>query len=401
MLHPHPILASLIHACYSACLHLLTHPIQDLLAICGGRDYVFFLDAAVVDRFSQIESLYGYLLEEADLGAEAGGKLRKAILTGFQSVYCMAAVRSMAIIADAWLWPMLRAIEPGSDVHILDVCPVLWPRCCSWLEEAAESPQSAIDGSLCLRTSLEAGKLRTTPKKQQTASAKRRAERAKLDLERIRAAIDADAELKSLVHEMLSAAFEAMALGVRNHAAEFMPGGRLCSANISPALRAAMDGTPLTSVSAETMFARVKRRADRGGIARHDTRMGAVMCERDGTVGWTQGQSKAQGLVDLARKRWRVGTGSRTMADERRLKGEAKAPARAEKLQKKRCGRAKKAGELERLKGVELISSYAALKGMGNDALSDQLKVYKLIHKLTGFTTTGTVYIYFTTDLPY
>ena len=129
--------------------------------------------------------------------------------------------------------------------------------------------------------------------------------------------------------------------------------------------------------------------------------MGAVMCERDGTVGWTQGQSKAQGLVDLARKRWRVGTGSRTMADERRLKGEAKAPPRAKKLQKKRCGRAKKAGELERLKGVELISSYAALKGMGNDALSDQLKVYKLIHKLTGFTTTGTVYIYFTTDLPY
>jgi hypothetical protein len=107
-----------------ACLLSLTHPIQDLLAICGGRDYVFFLDAAVVERFSQIESLYGYLLEEADLGAEAGGKLRKAILTGFESVYCMAAVRSMALIADAWLWPMLRAIEPGRDVHILDVCPV-------------------------------------------------------------------------------------------------------------------------------------------------------------------------------------------------------------------------------------------------------------------------------------
>ena len=98
--------------------------VEDLLAICGGRDYVFFLDAAVVDRFSQLESLYGYLLEEADLGAEAGGKLRKAIITGFESVYCMAAVRSMAIIADAWLWPMLRAIEPGDDVHILDVCPV-------------------------------------------------------------------------------------------------------------------------------------------------------------------------------------------------------------------------------------------------------------------------------------
>ena len=85
--------------------------------------------------------------------------------------------------------------------------------------EAAESPQTVIDGSHCLRTSLEAGKLRTTPHKQPTASAKRRASRAKLDLERIRAAIDADAELKALMHEMLSAAFTAMALGVRNHAA--------------------------------------------------------------------------------------------------------------------------------------------------------------------------------------
>ena len=84
----------MVHACLvksgllasvGACLLSLTHPIQDLLAICGGRDYVFFLDAAVVERFSQIESLYGYLLEEADLGAEAGGKLRKAILTGFES----------------------------------------------------------------------------------------------------------------------------------------------------------------------------------------------------------------------------------------------------------------------------------------------------------------------------
>ena len=98
--------------------------VEDLLAICGGRDYVFFLDAAVVERFSQLESLYGYLLEQADLGAEAGGKLRKAIITGFESVFCMSAVRSMAIISDAWLWPMLRAIEPGDDVHILDVCPV-------------------------------------------------------------------------------------------------------------------------------------------------------------------------------------------------------------------------------------------------------------------------------------
>ena len=42
---------------------------------------------------------------------------------------------------------------------------------------------------------------------------------------------------------------------------------------------------------------------------------------------------------------------------------------------------AKKGAELERLKGVELISSYAALKLMGNNELSEQLKVYKLVKK--------------------
>jgi len=363
--------------------------VEDLLAICGGRDYVFFLDAAVVDRFSQLESLYGYLLEEADMGAEAGGKLRKAIITGFESVYCMSAVRSMAVIADAWLWPMLRAIEPGDDVHVLDVCPELWPRTCAWLEEAAASPQSAIDGTLCLRTSLEAANLRTTPRKGPTASGEHRAERAAIDLRRVRAAIDSDAELKALVHDMLSAAFTAMATSVRNHAAEFMPGGCCCKANVTPALRQRLDGMPLTSVGAETMFARVKRRAERGGIARHDTRMGAVLCERDATVAWAREQTDAAGLLRLACTRWRKGSGSRTMADEDALKGEAKAPEREAKLAKKRSGRAAKAADVERLKAVAVVSTYSALKTMGNEGLSDQLKIFKKLEKKTGFKTTG------------
>ena len=364
--------------------------VEDLLAICGGRDYVFFLDASVVERFSQLESLYGYLLEEADLGAEAGGKLRKAILTGFESVYCMAAVRSMAIVADAWLWPMLRAIEPGADVHILDVCPVLWPRTCKWLEEAAADPQSAIDGTLSLRSSLEAANLRTTARRAPTAASKRRSERAQLDLQRIRAAIAADAEQKSLVHEMLTAAFTAMAAGVRNHASEFMPGGPCCTANITPELRTRLDGMPLTSVSAETMFARVKRRAERGGVARHDTRMGGVLCERDETVGWARSKANTQGLVDLARRQFHKGSGKRKMADERELKGEEKAPEREGKLQKKRAGRVKKATQLERLKALTAVSQYKALKGLGNDELSDQLKYFKLVEKKSGFKTTGT-----------
>ena len=169
-----------------------------------------------------------------------------------------------------------------------------------------------------------------------------------------------------------------------------MPGGSCCAANITPALRERLSGVPLTSVSAETMFARVKRRADRGGVARHDTRMGAVLCERDGTVAWARAAAHTQGLWDLSRRRWRAGSGKRKMRDELFLKGEAKAPERAAKLAKKRKGRSAKAAQLERFKTLALVEMYKALKSMGNDALSDQLKVYKLIEKKTGFKTTGT-----------
>ena len=36
----------------------------------------------------------------------------------------MAAVRTMALIADSALWTLLRCI--GSDGHILDVLPYMW-----------------------------------------------------------------------------------------------------------------------------------------------------------------------------------------------------------------------------------------------------------------------------------
>ena len=382
-------LAHKLHITEQLAGELIDH-VEDLLAICGGRDYVFFLNAGVVDRFSQHGSLYGYLLEEADMGAEAGGKLRKAILTGFESVYCLAAVRSMAIIADSWLWPMLRAIEPGDDVHILDVGPELWPRACAWLEEAAASPQTVIDGSLDLRTNLEAAKLRTSTRRAAGPKSERRAERAQIDLIRIRAAIAADEDLKGEVHSMLTAAFTAMAESVRNHASEFMPGGVCCTANITPELRKRLGGMPLTSVSAETMFARVKLRVKQSGISRHDTGIGKVLCERDGTVAWGRGQAHSDALWRQSATRWRKGSGSRSMNDERRLKGEEKAPARQVKLAKKREGRAKKASQLERLKAVEVTSTYSALTKMGNEALKDQLRIFKLLEKKTGFSVTGT-----------
>lgn len=67
---------------------LLGHS-EDMLAICGSRSYVFFIDAAVTERLiSQEGSLLTYLQEEADLGADGGGKLRASILTGV-SVKCV------------------------------------------------------------------------------------------------------------------------------------------------------------------------------------------------------------------------------------------------------------------------------------------------------------------------
>ena len=59
----------------------------------------------------------------------------------------------------------------------------------------------------------------------------------------------------------------------------------------------------------------------------------------------------------------------------------AKAPERNAKLAKKRKGKAAKAAELERVRGVELARTFSALKKMRNDELSDQLKVWKLVEK--------------------
>ena len=359
----------------------LISSVEDLLAICGGRDYVFFLDAAVVDRFSQFESLYGYLLEETDLGAAAGGQLRHAILTGFQSVYCMAAVKAMAVISDAWLWPMLRAIEPGPRAHICDVCPHLWPRVCTWLEEAAEDPAAVVDGTLCLRTSLEAAALRTTPLRPPGATERKRAHRAEADMKRIKQAFADSDELKELVWEMLGAAFREMALSVRNHASEWMPGGRFCVENMTAELRTRLDGMPLTSVAAETMFSRLKSRSARMGRARHDTLAGSALVNRDRSDLWVKAKAahKQAAIFGLARASWRQGSGSRTIADERALAGAAKAPAREEKLAKKRAGKSKKAAELKRLSQLEIASTFSALKKMRNDELADQLRIHKLI----------------------
>eukprot|EP00965_Chrysotila_dentata_P048408 1605841-Pleurochrysis_carterae.AAC.1 len=60
----------------------------------------------------------------------------------------MAAVRAMAIICESSLWTLLRAI--GSDAHILDVLPTMWPTALAFFVQAAATPATVVDGSLQL-----------------------------------------------------------------------------------------------------------------------------------------------------------------------------------------------------------------------------------------------------------
>eukprot|EP00965_Chrysotila_dentata_P118945 3932998-Pleurochrysis_carterae.AAC.1 len=58
----------------------------------------------------------------------------------------MAAVRAMALVCESSLWMLLRAI--GSDAHILDMLPTMWPTALAFFEQAAASPAAVIDCSL-------------------------------------------------------------------------------------------------------------------------------------------------------------------------------------------------------------------------------------------------------------
>jgi len=114
----------------------------------------------------------------------------------------------MALIADSALCKLLRRI--GSKEHILDVLPDMWGKTLAFFEAAAADPRSLINGSLKLE--LDGSEPKLTP----------RSLRAAVDLDRIRAASKDD----KLIENMLAKACSAMAAGVRNHASDFLPGGR-------------------------------------------------------------------------------------------------------------------------------------------------------------------------------
>ena len=170
---------------------LLGHS-EDILAICGGRMYVFFLDAAPTERLiTQQGSLLTFLEEEAEMGAEGGGKLRASILTGANSEPMLATLRAMAIICDSVLWPLLRAVKPDADKHVLDVLPQVWPKALEFFCDAAERPAGVIDGTLRLD-------VREAPLAASASQAKR-SERARIDMQRIRGKATGDPVVEQLL----------------------------------------------------------------------------------------------------------------------------------------------------------------------------------------------------------
>eukprot|EP00965_Chrysotila_dentata_P070074 2314699-Pleurochrysis_carterae.AAC.1 len=60
----------------------------------------------------------------------------------------MAALRAMALVCESSLSlsMLLRAI--GSDAHMLDVLPTMWPTALAFFYQAVASPAAVIDGTL-------------------------------------------------------------------------------------------------------------------------------------------------------------------------------------------------------------------------------------------------------------
>eukprot|EP00966_Prymnesium_polylepis_P065098 1510919-Prymnesium_polylepis.2 len=140
----------------------------------------------------------------------------------------MAAVRAMAIICDAVLWPLLRAVKPSSEKHTLDVLPVVWPKARAFFQACAAAPADVVAGSARLD-------LGTPPPTAPTAAQATRSERHRIDMGRIRGKAASD----PLVARLLTAAFDAMVAATENHAAEWLaPDGKLCAGKITPELRA-------------------------------------------------------------------------------------------------------------------------------------------------------------------
>ena len=188
-----------------------------------------------------------------------------------------------------------------------------------------------------------------------------------MNMVRIRETVGANPDQHKLVCEMLTVGFTAMVAALEIHASEFIGDGPFSAGKDTPELRKKLDGLPTTSTPCESLFAMMKRRAEREGVLWHDTRVGAVLVKRDHTVAWAKAlptETLARFFVS-SRKRGRKAM-KVTMKKQRAANGAAKAPERALKLAKKRAFRDKKKAKLARLGAVARATKYSELKPMQN-----------------------------------
>jgi hypothetical protein len=359
--------------------------VEDVQAIRGSRNYVFYLDAPVTDRLLQERSLGGYLQEETDLAeSSAGGKLRNAILTGKNSAGAMAAVRAMSIVGDAVMMPALRALKPGADKRVLDVLPDVWPQIHRYFKEAAADAASVVEGSLHLHSRLGLEVPTEAPSKAT------RGGRARLDMLRIRGASIGDA----LVEEMVAAAMAAMAPATENHAAEWLPGGKLCKENLTPALFARYDALVASSSCVERVHAVGKANDERSGSQREDTRIGMTLARVNDQSSYLQSKEPAEldALMRLASREAAPGYGV-TIKATRLKRGIQKRAGRQERLKVKRAKREAAAAEQRRVEALAVATRYSELTRLDNPDLTDQLRWHKQAFKKEGkkvdFTVTG------------
>jgi len=238
-------------------------------------------------------------------------------------------------------------VKADGGEHILDVLSVVWTASLRWLRSAADEPAAVIDGSMQLDALLGAAGQRTMAHDSEGTAT--RGGRAAMDMNRIRATVEANPDQHKLVCKMLTIALNAMAKALEVHASEFIGDGVFSAAKDTPKLRKKLEGVPTTSTPCEALFAAVKRRAVVEGVARHDSRMGVVIAKRKHTTEWARGLPEEQRnqFWKISRKRRRKG--STTMKQQCAAQGEAKAPLREIKLAKMRSGREKKTAELARL----------------------------------------------------
>jgi hypothetical protein len=385
---------------------LLAGHAEDLQAICGGRLFVFWIDASVTERLLTPGplSLLTYLDEEEELQAAGGGKLRKSILTGARSE-CMASLRAMSIVTDVVFWKMVKALQPSADKHVLDVLPTVWPNAHAFFTAAAASPASLYDKSLTLDVGVDIGTnigAQTVATGTTASHAGRRSERARLDMERIYAKAKDD----PLVERLLTAAFTAFAKATANHASEFLPAGlertdgtiggagKLCKANITPELLARYDALVATSIPVERLHAIGRHVDDRCKKQRVDARAGISLAIFNDQGGWAcatadADMSQLERQMDAAREE-AAKARKMTMKAMRIGEGRAKRAERDRQLGGKRARKEKKKAERARLETVKLATHYSQLTAMpiiGEGSLQEQLKVQKLAGK-TGFTVT-------------